>query len=197
MDKQIATALSVVRMRLAASAKPVPPHPARAHIHRHETVGDAVADAVVAGMGSWRFIIIQTVVVVFWIAGNVFGWQHHWDAYPFILLNLVFSTQAAYASPLILMAANRTAAKDRKRDDTEAAEVDKLFQINQQQLDILHGQDAILAELKALAARQDEPAAPVPAAPAGTVGGGVALGGGIAPVKRSHRAKAQAKEPTA
>jgi uncharacterized membrane protein len=67
-----------------------------------------------------------------------------------ILLNLVFSTQAAYASPLILMAANRSASKDRMRDDHEAEEVDQLFQINQQQLLILQQQSAILEALHAL-----------------------------------------------
>ena len=74
-----------------------------------------------------------------------------WDVYPFILLNLVFSTQAAYASPLILMAANRSASKDRMRDDHEAEEVDQLFQINQQQLLILQQQSEILEALRALA----------------------------------------------
>lgn len=127
------------------------PH-ARDHINAPHTIAEAVADAVVAGMGSWRFIIIQTVIVAVWIVANVIAWQLRWDVYPFILLNLVFSTQAAYASPLILMAANRSAAKDRMRDDHEAEEVDQLFQINQQQLLILQQQSAILEALRALGA---------------------------------------------
>jgi uncharacterized membrane protein len=125
------------------------PH-ARDHINAPHTIGDAVADAVVAGMGSWRFIIIQTLIVTLWIVANIIGWRLRWDVYPFILLNLVFSTQAAYASPLILMAANRSASKDRMRDDHEAEEVDQLFQINQQQLLILQQQSAILEALHAL-----------------------------------------------
>ncbi len=133
------------RLPQASSA----PH-ARDHINAPHTIGEAVADAVVAGMGSWRFIIIQTVIVTVWVLANVIGWQLRWDVYPFILLNLVFSTQAAYASPLILMAANRSAAKDRLRDDHEAEEVDQLFQINQQQLRILQQQSAILEALRAL-----------------------------------------------
>lgn len=109
----------------------------RKHIHAPRNVGELVADAVVGFMGSWRFIIGQTVVVVAWLAMNAAVFVLHWDPYPFILLNLLFSTQAAYASPLILMAANRTAAKDALRDDHEADEVEQLFIINQQQLEIL------------------------------------------------------------
>lgn len=77
------------------------------------TLGDRVADKVVKNMGSWRFIIIQTVFVLGWIILNFTAFIHHWDPYPFILLNLLFSTQAAYASPLILMAANRQADRDK------------------------------------------------------------------------------------
>jgi len=109
----------------------------RKHIHAPRNFGELVADKVVAAMGSWRFIIAQTVIVIAWIGANVVAWQLHWDGYPFILLNLLFSTQAAYASPLILMAANRTASKDKMRDDHEADEVEQLFIINQQQLEIL------------------------------------------------------------
>lgn len=121
----------------------------RAHLHVPAHLGDRVADAVASGMGSWRFIIIQTVVVVIWITLNslaAFVWQ--WDKPPFILLNLIFSTQASYAAPIIMMAQNRQATIDRKRDDHEATEVDVLFQINQQQLEILQQQTEILDLLK-------------------------------------------------
>ncbi|MBK9793091.1 MAG: DUF1003 domain-containing protein [Sphingobacteriales bacterium] len=64
-------------------------------------------------MGSWRFIIIQTIIVAVWMSLNVVGFVHHWDAYPFILLNLLFSTQAAYAAPIIMMAQNRQSDRDR------------------------------------------------------------------------------------
>ena len=110
----------------------------RQHLHVPRNLGERAADAVVAGMGSWRFVIAQSVIVAFWIAANVWLLSRPFDPFPFILLNLAFSTQAAYASPLILMASNRQAAKDRARDDLEAREVDDLFQINQQQLEILH-----------------------------------------------------------
>ena len=67
-----------------------------------------VADRVTTFMGSWRFIIIQTAIVLAWISGNVYL-LFNFDPYPFILLNLAFSTQAAYAAPLILLAGNRAA----------------------------------------------------------------------------------------
>jgi len=82
--------------------------------HEEEsTVGQRIADKVAYVMGSWRFIIIQTVVVLLWMTLNVVGWMSHWDVYPFILLNLLFSTQAAYAAPIIMMAQNRQNERDR------------------------------------------------------------------------------------
>ncbi len=77
------------------------------------SVGQRLADSVASGMGSWRFIIIQTIIVAVWMSLNVVGFVHHWDAYPFILLNLLFSTQAAYAAPIIMMAQNRQSDRDR------------------------------------------------------------------------------------
>ena len=75
--------------------------------------GGRVADGVAKGMGSWKFIILQTVLVVLWMGLNVIGFIYHWDAYPFILLNLLFSTQAAYAAPIIMMSQNRQNERDR------------------------------------------------------------------------------------
>ena len=77
------------------------------------TSGQRVADAVANGMGSWTFIIAQTVFVIIWMLLNVVGFINHWDVYPFILLNLIFSTQAAYAAPIIMMAQNRQSQRDR------------------------------------------------------------------------------------
>src|ERR1700712_5824968 len=77
------------------------------------TFGQRLADSVASGMGSWRFIIIQSIVVVIWMVVNVIGFMYHWDVYPFILLNLLFSTQAAYAAPIIMMAQNRQSDRDR------------------------------------------------------------------------------------
>lgn len=77
------------------------------------TIGERMADFVAKGMGSWKFILIQTMFVIAWMAGNFIGFINHWDPYPFILLNLLFSTQAAYAAPIIMMAQNRDAERDR------------------------------------------------------------------------------------
>jgi uncharacterized membrane protein len=77
------------------------------------TWGEKLADQVAEGMGSWKFIIIQTLLVVVWMTGNVIGVVYHWDPFPFILLNLLFSTQAAYAAPIIMMSQNRQADRDR------------------------------------------------------------------------------------
>ena len=68
--------------------------------------------------GTPRFIIGQTVLVVLWIALNAAAFSFRWDPYPFILLNLAFSTQAAYAAPLILLAQTRQAERDKLRDAT-------------------------------------------------------------------------------
>ncbi|QIL37974.1 DUF1003 domain-containing protein [Pedobacter sp. HDW13] len=77
------------------------------------TFGQKLADNVATGMGSWRFIIIQTIIVGLWMILNVIAFIAHWDPYPYILLNLLFSTQAAYAAPIIMMAQNRQNERDR------------------------------------------------------------------------------------
>lgn len=77
--------------------------------------GDRIADAVANGMGSWTFIIWQTIIVIMWMILNVVGIVQHWDVYPFILLNLIFSTQAAYSAPIIMMAQNRQNQRDREQ----------------------------------------------------------------------------------
>ncbi len=75
--------------------------------------GSRLADSVAKGMGSWKFIIVQTVLVILWMGLNLVGFVYHWDVYPFILLNLLFSTQAAYAAPIIMMSQNRQNERDR------------------------------------------------------------------------------------
>jgi len=75
--------------------------------------GSRLADSVAKGMGSWKFIIIQSLFVIIWMGLNLVGYVYHWDVYPFILLNLVFSTQAAYAAPIIMMSQNRQSERDR------------------------------------------------------------------------------------
>jgi uncharacterized membrane protein len=92
-------------------------HPAVINVNaahdRSLTVGERVADVFAEVMGSWRFIIIQSLVLVLWMILNVVAWWNHWDPYPFILLNLALSLEAAYAAPIIMMSQNRQAEKDR------------------------------------------------------------------------------------
>ena len=83
------------------------------------TIGQKVADSVAAGMGSWKFIIIQSAALLVWIILNVTAYIAHWDPYPFILLNLALSFQAAYAAPFIMMAQNRQQDIDRKEAEND------------------------------------------------------------------------------
>ena len=85
----------------------------------NSSIGDKLSDSVANGMGSWNFIIWQTVIVLIWMALNIVAWNQHWDPYPFILLNLIFSTQAAYAAPIIMMAQNRQSQRDRIQADSD------------------------------------------------------------------------------
>jgi len=77
--------------------------------------GAQAADYIVTLVGSWKFIICQTILLIFWMILNIMWTMGRWDPYPFILLNLMLSFQAAFSSPLILMAGNRSAEKDRRR----------------------------------------------------------------------------------
>ncbi|MBV9866156.1 MAG: DUF1003 domain-containing protein [Abitibacteriaceae bacterium] len=77
------------------------------------TTGQRIADAFAATMGSWRFIIVQSILLIAWVTLNVTHFIKNWDPYPFILLNLALSFQAAYAAPIIMMSQNRQSDKDR------------------------------------------------------------------------------------
>ena len=120
------------------------------------TPGQRIADAVANGMGSWSFIIGQSVFVVIWMILNVVGFIRHWDVYPFILLNLIFSTQAAYAAPIIMMAQNRQSQRDRiqAQDDYQCnleakQEIEALqIQLNKIETEKLDKIMAMLEEMK-------------------------------------------------
>jgi uncharacterized membrane protein len=112
------------------------------------TWGQKVADLVAATVGSWRFIIIQSTLIVLWIIWNTQS-AAPWDAYPFILLNLMLSFQAAYTAPAIMMGQNRLAETDRRRADDD-------YEINvkaELEIELLHEKVDLLREqeLKALA----------------------------------------------
>ena len=77
------------------------------------TFGQRAADSVATTMGSWKFIVVQSIILAVWVLLNIVAWVKHWDPSPFILMNLVLSMQAAYAAPVIMMSQNRQAARDR------------------------------------------------------------------------------------
>jgi uncharacterized membrane protein len=85
-----------------------------------DSVG-AFAEGIARFLGTGRFLAVQTIIVVVWITLNVVAVNLRWDPYPFILLNLAFSTQAAYAAPLILLAQNRQADRDRVQAEEDRA----------------------------------------------------------------------------
>jgi uncharacterized membrane protein len=79
------------------------------------------AEGIARFLGTGRFLAVQTIIVIVWITLNVVAVNLRWDPYPFILLNLAFSTQAAYAAPLILLAQNRQADRDRVQAEEDRA----------------------------------------------------------------------------
>lgn len=83
---------------------------------KSRTFGERLADLAVKWVGNWTFLIIQSGMLLIWMLLNIFGWINHWDPYPFVLLNLVLSFQAAFATPIILMSENRQSRLDERRN---------------------------------------------------------------------------------
>jgi uncharacterized membrane protein len=98
-------------------------HPVNQAMVEHAPLGQRIANGVTGFLGSWKFIVLQTIVVAAWVAGNIYL-LFNFDPYPFIFLNLAFSTQAAYAAPLILLASNQAAVRDRLTLEHAAAQTD-------------------------------------------------------------------------
>jgi uncharacterized membrane protein len=121
-------------------------HPVNVAMDTDAPVGARIADRVTGFLGSWRFLVIQSILVVIWIAGNIVL-LFHFDPYPFILLNLAFSTQAAYAAPLILLAGNRASQRDRLTLEHAAAEADVADEQNER---LLNGNTQILDRVESL-----------------------------------------------
>src|SRR5215831_12949004 len=110
------------------------------------TMGQKIADAVAANMGSWPFIIIQSLVLLFWIVLNVTAYVERWDPYPFILLNLMLSFQAAYAAPFIMMSQNRQQDVDRlaaKNDYDINIKAELEIELLHQKLDALRENEVV------------------------------------------------------
>ena len=139
-------------------------HPVNVKLHDQRTVGQRAADEFTNAFGTWTYIIIQSVIIIVWMIINAVGVIYQWDVYPFILLNLAFSAQASYAAPLILMASNRSAQRDRLTLEHEAQETDAILKIQDIQVELLQ---AIKAETALLKQLVDQTIKPAPDAQAG------------------------------
>ncbi|HVC44198.1 MAG TPA: DUF1003 domain-containing protein [Candidatus Binataceae bacterium] len=137
----------------------------------HMRLGDRAADGFANAVGSWTFIVTQSIILAIWLALNVLAWIRHWDPYPFILLNLVLSFQAAYAAPIIMMSQNRQAAKDRlmaeqdyqinmKAEEELKAIMHHLETQDEMMIDILSRLEQQHHEMLAQLSAPDKPAAP-------------------------------------
>lgn len=118
------------------------------------TLGQRIADTVAATIGSWPFIIVQSILMAGWVTLNVIAWIQHWDPYPFILLNLLLSFQAAYTAPIIMMSQNRQSDIDRGRalaDYQVNLRAEAEIALLHEKLDLLREQQ--LAEMTAMLQR--------------------------------------------
>ena len=114
------------------------------------TFGQRAADWTTKIMGSWRFIIVQSLILVLWVIVNAVAWTRHWDPYPFILMNLVLSLQAAYTAPIIMMSQNRQAMRDRLDAHNDYLINEKAEEEVRAILDHLAAQDQALAQMHEL-----------------------------------------------
>jgi len=116
--------------------------PARNRPKCQLSLGDRVSDRVAMVVGSWNFILIQSFLLVLWLVLNLTAWVYHWDPYPFILLNLVLSFQAAFTAPIIMMSQNRQSSVDRQQAEHD-------YQINikaELEIELLHQKITSLQE---------------------------------------------------
>lgn len=127
-EERLLTELRTLRRGVRAS------HRTAKVVAEHLSPGQRVADKVAATMGSWTFIIVQSVLLALWVGLNITAYVRSWDPYPFILLNLALSFQAAYAAPIIMMSQNRQQYIDRG-----AAENDYRINIKAElEIELLH-----------------------------------------------------------
>jgi uncharacterized membrane protein len=134
-------------------------HPVNKAHHDEATFGEALADRISASIGSWPFLIVQTIAVLIWLVGNAILF-FHFDPKPFILLNLLFSIQAAYTGPVLLLAGNRQAQKDRLTLEHACDEADKADRQNVQILKAIEKNTevtlAILKHVESLAEKSTQ-----------------------------------------
>ena len=171
------------------------------HSEDQLSLGQKVADGVAAVMGSWTFIIIQSVILFVWIILNVTAFIQKWDPYPFILLNLALSFQAAYAAPVIMMSQNRQQDIDRKSAENDhqiniKAELE--IELLHQKIDSLRENEVLLltqaiADLTQLLKTESEAAHGRPGSVAAATSASVVK----APAAKASSAKAPAAKTSA
>jgi uncharacterized membrane protein len=121
-------------------------HPMSQRLHEERTRGERLADTISEQIGSWQFLVIQTVIVTLWVGINVVGLVRHWDPYPFVLLSLLFSVQAAYLGPILLLSQNRSAQRDRIMAEHDYATNERAEQFTEALLsELLRNSQATLA----------------------------------------------------
>lgn len=140
---------SAHRRRTAQAAPPALPE-----------LGSRIADTVAAVVGSWRFILLQSALLAVWVIANAAFGGTAWDPYPFILLNLLLSFQAAYTAPIIMMSQNRQAEIDRQRAESDYSiniKAELEIELLHQKIDLLREQEllALTRAIEALAQRID------------------------------------------
>lgn len=145
--------LKILRAHRRAHRQKMPPREVAVPEHfapALPTRGQRLADAVAATIGSWRFIIFQSTAIVLWITGNVLTGRGAWDPYPFILLNLLLSFQAAYTAPAIMMSQNRQSEMDRRHAEND-------YEINvkaELEIELLHEKIDFMKEQELLSLTQ-------------------------------------------
>ena len=112
----------------------------------HDAFG-RTAERVARFFGTPRYIVGQSIVVIAWIAVNAAAIDYRWDPYPFILLNLAFSTQAAYAAPLILLAQTRQADRDKAQEERVERRHDEAQRLAEARVDAIRAETARLEQL--------------------------------------------------
>lgn len=142
--------LKLLRAHRRAHRQKHPPRPPAAPEHfafAPPTRGQRLADAVASTIGSWRFIIFQSTAIALWITGNALTGRGAWDPYPFILLNLLLSFQAAYTAPAIMMSQNRQSELDRTHAEND-------YEVNvkaELEIELLHQKIDLMKEQELLA----------------------------------------------
>jgi uncharacterized membrane protein len=146
-------------------------HPISQRLREERTRGERLADTISDQIGSWRFLVVQTVVITIWMAVNIAGLALRWDPYPFVLLNLLFSVQAVYVGPILLLSQNRSAERDRIMAEHDYVTNERSEQLTEALLsELLRNSQATLAiagfhgiELDAIARHESQLAAKVDA----------------------------------